>query len=140
MRARDTLTPEIARDLEAMEAAVAGRPATDGDPLLAELAALVAETRPEPDPAWANTLDARQRRGFPLPARRGIAKRVRVQFLAPALGLAACAVVALVIALSQDQVGSTVDDVGSGSAGSSASTVSPAAADSGAERAPAPTA
>src|SRR3954453_17910601 len=73
MRAPDTLPPEIERDLAAMDAAVAGRPHADGDPLLAELAALVAESRPEPDPEWARTLDVRQRQGFdkhpPFPAR-----------------------------------------------------------------------
>src|SRR4051794_39896463 len=120
MRARDTLTPEIARDLEAMEAAVAGRPATDGDPLLAELAALVAETRPEPDPAWANRLDARNRQGFPrLQARRrSSAARLRRWFFGPALGLAACALIALVIVTSPGNHGDSASSVGGGGGGS----------------------
>src|SRR5919199_717096 len=56
MRAPDPLPPTVARDLEAMDAAVARRPYDDGDPHLVELA--------------------------------------------PALGLAACALLALVVGLA----------------------------------------
>jgi hypothetical protein len=124
MRAPDTLPPEIERDLAAMDAAVAGRPHPDGDPLLAELAALVAETRPQPDPDWARTLDIRQRQGFQPDGprrRRGLA---RLQppggWGAPALGLAACALIAIVVGLAG--TGGSDDSVSSGGGGSMSST------------------
>lgn len=149
MRAPDTLPPEIEADLAAMDAAVAGRPHPEGDPLLAELAALVAEVRPEPDPDWARTLDIRQRHGFSKQApfqpggprpRRGIARlRPPGGWGAPALGLAACGLIALVIGLAGtgggDQSGSSGGDSMS-SAGSTASGGSGSSAAAG-EAAPA---
>src|SRR5690349_23386373 len=120
MRAPDpTLPPEVQRDLDAMDDAVAGRPPTDGDPLLAELAALVAEARPAPDPGWARELDARAERGFARPPRE---RRRRLRLvLAPAAGLAACVLIAVVIGLASDQPGSGpptgLTSSGGGSAG-----------------------
>jgi hypothetical protein len=101
MRAPDSLPPEIERDLDAMDAAIAGRPHPHGDPLLAELAALVAERRPRLDPAGGRRLDA----AFDASPRRAWARplaalRLPSRFAAPALGLAACAAVAVVIGLS----------------------------------------
>src|SRR4051812_33829175 len=143
MRAPDTLPPEIERDLAAMDAAVAGRPHADGDPLLAELAALVAESRPEPDPEWARTLDVRQRQGFDkhAPFRPGRTRRpsrlARLRppggWAGPALGLAACALVALVVALPKGDGGEGSSGAGGGSVAASGD-----AAGSGAAREAAP--
>jgi Domain of unknown function (DUF4349) len=91
----DTLDPAIARELEALEAALAGAPGADRD-----LAALVRDVRSEAPPvrpAFAAQLDERVREGFPrrqwwarlVPPRRA---------LVPALGLAATALAAIVIA------------------------------------------
>jgi hypothetical protein len=111
MRAPDTLPLEVERDLAAMDAAVAGQPSAVGDPALAELAALVAEGRPTADPAWARSLDVRAARGFarhaagPDPRRAGTRRPGLIaglsrRFALPALGLAACAVVALGVGLA----------------------------------------
>jgi hypothetical protein len=115
MRAPDTLPPEVVRDLEAMDAAVAGRPHDEGDPLLAELAALVAEIRPAPDPGAERRLDARAARGFagaPPRWRTWLAPR---KLLGPAAGLASCAVIAVVIGIAANRPGGGGDS----SAGSS---------------------
>src|SRR6476646_4488373 len=101
MRAPDTLPPEVQRDLDAMDAAVAGRRPDGGDAVLAELAALLAADRPAPEPGFARSLDARAAKGFAKPASARRRPRWLPQsFAAPALGLAACAVIALVIGLA----------------------------------------
>jgi Domain of unknown function (DUF4349) len=143
MRAPDTLPPEIEADLAAMDAAVAGRPHPDGDPLLAELAALVAEVRPEPDPDWARSLDIRRRQGFSKHApfqpgrpraRRGIARlRPPGGWGAPALGLAACALIALVIGLAGSGGGEQFTAGGGSSGSASAGGGSTAASDAAPE-------
>jgi hypothetical protein len=128
MRAPDTLPPEVQRDLDAMEAAIAGRPHDGGDAVLAELAAVLADDRPAPDPEWARTLDVRAAQGFdkhaPFQPQRARKRRPPRSFLAPALGLAACGLLAVVIGLGG--FGSASNDHGSpgsggGSAGSTAS-------------------
>jgi Domain of unknown function (DUF4349) len=136
MRAPDTLPPDVERDLAAMDAAVAGRPHPGGDRLLAELAALVAESRPELEPARARRID-----------QRVAARRIRRRHwkwnraLVPAAALAACAVIAVVIGLSTNgrpRPDLTAGAGGGGSAGSSTSGGSGASSAAGtAETAPA---
>jgi Domain of unknown function (DUF4349) len=128
MRAPDTLPPEVERDLAAMDAAVAGRPHPGGDPVLAELAALVAESRPELQPAPARRLDQRvaARR---VPRRRWSWSRP----LVPAAGLAACAVIAVVIGLATSGTPRQDLTAGAGSGGGASSGASTAA---GTETAP----
>ena len=125
MRAPDTLPPEVQRDLDAMDAAVRGRRADGGDAVLADLAALLAEDRPAPDPDWAVKLDARAAQGFAKPAatRRRRPRWLPSSFAAPALGLAACAVLALVIGLAtaRDTVNDSSSSGGGGGASSAAS-------------------
>src|SRR4051794_9645249 len=99
----DTLPPEIQRDLDAMDAAVAGRPGPDGgDAVLAELAALLAAARPEPDPRWAQRLDTQAARGSP---RRRLRPRLPHAWPVPAAGLAACAALIVVIGLAAHDTG-----------------------------------
>jgi hypothetical protein len=84
----------VAAELEALEAALAGR--SDADP---ELTALVRDVRadaPAPRPAFLADLDARVDAGFPRADRFGRlaaalpgGSRSRIRFLAPAAGLAA---------------------------------------------------
>jgi hypothetical protein len=124
MRAPDTLPPEVELDLEAMDAAVAGRSHPHGgDTLLAELAALVTESRPELAPDRARLLDQRAAAGFVRPRRRvTLAWR---RSLAPAAGLAACAAIALAVVLATGGGGSVPgrDSAGSAGAGSAAAPV-----------------
>lgn len=100
MRRRDP-APEILRELDALEAALAGAPGADP-----ELAALVADARaarPRPAPAFAASLDARAARGFApaeqpetaagATARPGPARGRRIP--APALGIAAASLLSL---------------------------------------------
>ena len=59
-------TPEtLTRELAALDDALAGRPVDPDLADLAELALLVRDERPAPDPAFARSLDERARRGFP---------------------------------------------------------------------------
>src|SRR4051812_12996941 len=116
MRARNTLPPEIERDLAAMDAAASGLRPDGGDAVLAELAALLAGDRPTPDPDWARRMDARAAGGFATPAKPR-RRRLPSWFGAPALGLAACAVIALVIGLAATR--DRVDHSSSAGGGSS---------------------
>jgi hypothetical protein len=151
MRARDTMTPEIERDLDAMDAAVSGRRPDGGDPLLAELAALVAETRPAPDPTWTAELAERAAQGFAR-ERGPAAKSRRLRLvLAPAAGLAACAVIAIAVAVGTTHGDGPSLPASNPSAGSETMKAAPApslpnadssggaAASGSAGRAPAPT-
>ena len=65
-------TPEtLTRELAALDDALAGRPVDPDLADLAELAVLVRDERPVPDPAFARSLDARVERGFPRAAASG---------------------------------------------------------------------
>jgi hypothetical protein len=84
MRAPDTLPPEIA-----------------ADPRLVELAALLEEIRPVADAGRLERIDARAARALAAPAaRRHPFRPLSGRMWAPALGVAACALLALAIALS----------------------------------------
>ena len=112
MRLRDdeTLSPEAERDLEALEAALAGRPA--GDESLALLVRDLRAERPAPGPEFTAELDARGAEGFrgagPAGAFSRLLERAAAapprRILAPAGALATLAVIAGVV-LSQSNPG-----------------------------------
>jgi hypothetical protein len=91
-------TPDtLARELGAIDDALAGLPVDPDLTDLAELAVAVRDERPLPDPAFVRALDARAERGFPPAARRGI-KWPRLTL--PALGVAASILLLVVIAVT----------------------------------------
>jgi len=93
-------TPEtLTRELAALDDALAGRPVDPDLADLAELAILVRDERPAPDPAFAHSLDERARRGFPRTAKRRRAF-TWPKFTLPALGVAASVLLVVVIASS----------------------------------------
>jgi hypothetical protein len=99
MRRRDdTPTPELQRELAAIDAALAGEPV---EPELSELGALaltLRTDRPRPRPQFAAALDERAAAGFAQPAPRTTHRRAR-RALLPALGLAATAALVAVVVL-----------------------------------------
>jgi hypothetical protein len=127
----DTLTPEMIRELAALDAALAGEPVEPDLADLAELTALLREERPEPDPTFARALDDRVTRGFPrraqgraVPAPHGAARLrgwLSGALRSPlALGSAATVVVvAVVVGLSQ--LPGNSDDSGGGGGSSTVS-------------------
>jgi Domain of unknown function (DUF4349) len=111
-------TPEtLTRELAALDDALAGRPVDPDLADLAELAILVRDERPAPDPAFANSLDERARRGFPRTAKRRRAF-TWPKFTLPALGVAASVLLVVVIASS---IPNATDDSGAGGGGSASS-------------------
>lgn len=132
-RREPTLDPVAARELEALEAALAGDAV---DPDLADLAALAADLRavaPRPTDEFAARLDARADAGFPEPRRAPGAKRrrrfwpaVRVRLFTPlAAGSLAAVLVAVAIASALlsgggSNGGGTVSSDGAASGGASA--------------------
>jgi Domain of unknown function (DUF4349) len=109
MRLRDeeTLSPEAEHDLEALDAALAGKPVPENE-ALAQLAHELRAERPAPEPRFTEDLDARAAEGFRGASHPGPFARLRERLattpprrmLAPAGALATLAVVAGV-ALSQ---------------------------------------
>jgi hypothetical protein len=118
-------TPEtLTRELAALDDALAGRPVDPDLADLAELAILVRDERPAPDPAFANSLDERARRGFPRAAKRHRAF-TWPKFTLPALGLAASVFLVVVIATSIPSGGGGGDESGAGGGGSASSQAAP---------------
>lgn len=124
-RSPEALDPVVEAELEVLERALAGHPGPGDDPLLAELVREVRADAPVMDPAARASLDARVLAGFPRDtpaAPRAAWRRVtgavpRGALLRPALGVAAAAVLALVVALSvlsggEDHVGPSAVDGG----------------------------
>jgi Domain of unknown function (DUF4349) len=108
-------TPEtLTRELAALDDALAGRPVDPDLADLAELAILVRDERPAPDPAFAHSLDERARRGFPRTAKRRRAF-TWPKFTLPALGLAASVLLVVVIATSIPSDGGGGDESGGSS-------------------------
>jgi hypothetical protein len=102
-------------ELEAVDAALAGRYVAPEHAELAELALLLRDDRPEPTPAWQNQLDRRVEAGFPArPKQRR--QWVWLRQAAPVVAVfAVVAVIAVPIAL----VGGGSDDSGDSGGGSS---------------------
>jgi hypothetical protein len=99
MRRLDPLSPDEARELDALERALAGDPV---DPDLRELEELVHDLRataPEMTPAFAARLERDVEDGFPEPVERPQLRRPRRWVLLPAAGVLAAALAALVVVL-----------------------------------------
>jgi hypothetical protein len=98
------LSPDVERELEALDDALAGRRVAPDLTELGELALLLREDRPQPTDGFGRFLDARAERGFP-----GRDPRTRVSgrrwlawqgWMAPALGVTATGLLIAVIAIA----------------------------------------
>ena len=128
-------TPDVERELAALDDALAGRRVAPDLTELGELALLLREQRPEPSTDFGSELDERLARGFrePDPRRRASARRWWTPLLsAPALGTATAVVIAAVIVVASP-FGS---DDGGGTSSSSLQESSGAAGDSTTQAAP----
>jgi uncharacterized protein DUF4349 len=93
------MTSPEAAELEAVDAALAGRPVPSEHAQLAELVLLLRDDRPEATASWAAGLDRRVQAGFPARPRRRA--RVRAWFTPGVLGpVAACSFLVLLIGVS----------------------------------------
>jgi Domain of unknown function (DUF4349) len=100
-------------ELEAVDAALAGRYVAPEHAELAELALLLRDDKPEPSEAWATHLDRRVEAGFPArPKERRV--WIWMRNLAPAMGLAACVLAIVVAATVIEPGGDDSEDSGSG--------------------------
>jgi hypothetical protein len=116
MSRRNTLTPEMERELDELDATLAGEGTDAG---LAEIVALVREERPPVDTDFARELDELAAEGFPRKGERGRASSsgrgrlrlpdfLRTRQLVPALGVAATLLIGLVVVtavITQDNGG-----------------------------------
>src|SRR5829696_4064546 len=86
----DALPPEVQRELDAIDAALAGRPVDAELTEIGALAVALREDRPEPSASFAADLDRRTAAGFARPRRRdrAVALWRRSNVLAPALAAA----------------------------------------------------
>jgi hypothetical protein len=131
MRRLDPLTPDEARELDALERALAGEPV---DPDLHELSQLVHDLRataPEMSPAFATRLQRDVADGFPEPVERPVLRRPRRWVLLPAAGVLAAALIALVVVLGQrggDEPSTLAIDRGPATAAKAPAGEAPAAA------------
>jgi uncharacterized membrane protein (Fun14 family) len=125
------IDPEIAASLDAIDATLAGDPVDPRYAELAELALLLVDTRPEMEPAAAQSLDARVERRFAPESRpaRGKPRRARLwgTMGATAVGLAAAVGLVMVIASapggsSMSSSSATVDSLSAGAAKAPAAT------------------
>ena len=117
-------------ELEAVDAALAGRYVAPEHAELAELALLLRDDKPEPSEAWATHLDGRVEAGFPArPKQRRV--WIWTRNVAPAFGLVGCVLAILVAAAVMAPGGD--DDEGGGSGAST--TMSEDAGTGGVERA-----
>ena len=113
----DQMTPEIERDLDAIEAALRGETAPPELTELGALALALREDRPTADPFFTRELDSRAAAGFPKPSRGSrVAKWLSVRPLAIP-GVAASALIALVMAVAVLGGPSGGDDAGESGAG-----------------------
>jgi uncharacterized protein DUF4349 len=91
------LDPEIAAQLDAVDATLAGQPVDPEHAELAELALLLAAERPGMDPEFARSLDQRVQRRFAASAGAASSSRRRAWALKPMLGVAGSALAAVVV-------------------------------------------
>jgi hypothetical protein len=98
------LSPDVERELEALDDALAGRRVAPDLTELGELALLLREGRPQPTDGFGRHLDMRMKRGFPGrdPRTRASGRRWLVWhgWMAPTLGATATALLVAVIAVS----------------------------------------
>jgi len=101
MRHLDPLTPDEARELDALDRALSGLPVDPDLRAFEELVADLRATAPEMSPAFAARLEHDVAEGFPQPAERPPLRlrRPRRWVLLPAAGVLAAALVALVVVL-----------------------------------------
>jgi hypothetical protein len=120
-------------ELEAVDAALAGRYVAPEHAELADLALLLRDDKPQPTPAWATHLDRRVEAGFP--ARPKERKTwIWLRSVAPAFGLAATVVLLIVGATTLPQGG---DDSEGGGGSMAAEDSGASGASGGQELAPA---
>ncbi|HEY8624720.1 MAG TPA: DUF4349 domain-containing protein [Solirubrobacteraceae bacterium] len=138
MRHSDAYPPdeEIVVALEVIDATLAGEPVEPEHAELAELALLLADQRPRPEPAFAAALDQRARERFASPARKR--PRRRLIFAPAALVVLLCTFAAVVVLSSggsQPPVLRTLSEPSSASptpaAAGSATAAGPAATSAG---------
>ena len=101
-------------ELEAVDAALAGRYVAPEHAELADLALLLRDDRPEPTPAWATHLDRRVESGFPARPK----KRRNWTWLRTAAPIGAVASLLLIIVVVGALSGGESDDSGGGGGGS----------------------
>src|SRR4051794_10636555 len=98
------LSPDVERELEALDDALAGRRVAADLTELGELALLLREDRPQPTDGFGRYLDTRMERGFPGkdPRTRASGRRWFTWhgWMAPALGVTATGLLIAVIAVS----------------------------------------
>ena len=104
-------------ELEAVDAALAGRYVAPEHAELAELALLLRDDKPEPAAAWATHLDRRVESGFPARSRR------RFVWLRKAVPAIAVAAVLLLIVATAALIEPSGDDEGDAGGGGSAQTM-----------------
>ena len=147
MRARSDkpLDPRVEHELATIERALGGRDTDPGDAALAELALLLRDERPDPNPGWAARLDERAAAGFPRGGGGRGGKRPSRRsggWMAPAGALATLLLVVVVVAVVNEGGGTSggnADSASSGSAGApTATTVAPDAQAGAMERDAAP--
>src|SRR5829696_2086454 len=128
------LTPEVERELEALDHALDGRRVAADLTELGELALLLRDERPRPSDGFTRHLDQRAARGFPGrdPRTRASGRRWLAWhgWMAPALGVTATAMLIALVAV----LGSAAENDESGSSGASPaiSEVAPESAGGGA--------
>src|SRR4051794_21795677 len=127
MPRRDPLPPDVARELEDLDAALAGAPGAD--PELTALVTDVRAARPEPGPAFLASLDAKVLEGFGAPGGAPSRRRLpRLRVWAPLMGATAAALVLVVVLVAGNGSTGGGDNASSGGGGSVA------ASDSGGAR------
>ena len=131
------LSPDVERELEALDDALAGRRVASDLIELGDLALLLRDDRPEPSADFSRHLDTRAARGFRErdPRARASGRRWQALFSVPALGTAAVVLLIAVFAITSPDFGQDdsggggeasvamqdSDDAGSGSGGSTGS-------------------
>jgi hypothetical protein len=150
------IDPEIAAELDAIDATLAGEPVDPQYADIAELALLVAAERPVPEPAYAARVDERVTRRFAASPSSRVAGSARArmrmrswwpQLAAGSAALAAAVALVVVIAGSGGGASSGPEAFSSASSTASATAAAPATArgsasgaqDAGGQKAPAPT-
>ena len=102
MRQRDPLTIEEARELDALERALAGDPVDYDLREFEELVSDIRATAPEMTPGFAARLEHQVQEGFPESQEQpALRKRRRLLVLLPAAGTVAAMLIALVVVLGQ---------------------------------------
>jgi hypothetical protein len=96
-------------ELEAVDAALAGRYVAPEHAELADLALLLRDERPEPAQVWATRLDRRAEAGFPAPPRR---RFVWLRKAAPAIAIAVCLLPVVLAAALIDRGGDEFESSG----------------------------